>query len=118
MLQEILDGLKADGKMQTGRRNQATLSNDKVQDGLEAWQVLRLDMRCPHSQPGGIPKEREEKTPKPHWQWKCEFIRKHRTKDLAQLILPLAVVAHVQLRGMACRAANATVLIYSSTSSS
>ena len=118
MLQEILDGLKADGKMQTGRHNQATHNNDKVQGGLDAWQVLRLDMRCPHSQPGGIPKEREEKTPKPHWQWKCEFIKKTCTKDLAQLILPLAVVAHFLLRGMACRDANATILIYYSTSSS
>ena len=74
--------------MQTGRRNQTTHSNDKVQDGLEAWQVLWLDMRCPHSQPGAIPKEREEKTPKPHWQWKCEFTRKHAPKTLHSSYYP------------------------------
>ena len=88
MLQEILDGFKADGKMQTGFRNQATLSNDNVQDGLEAWQVLRLDMRCPHSQPSGIPKKREQKTPKPHCQWKCEFIRKNAPKTLHSSYYP------------------------------
>ena len=117
MLQEILDGLKADGKMQTGCRNQATHSNDKVQNGLEAWQVLRLDMRCSHSQPGGIPKEREEITTKHHWQWKCEFVRKHAPKTLHNSYYPWLSLPIFSLRGMAYRAVNATVLIYSSTSS-
>ena len=66
MLQEILYGLKADEKMHIGRHKQATHNNDKVQDALEPWQVLRLDTEVSTLQPSGIPKEREEKAPKPH----------------------------------------------------